>query len=75
MTPVQGADALGELGFRIVIFPGGTARAVAFTLRKYYASLHQHRSTTPLRDAMFDFDQLNAVIGTPELLALGQRYE
>ncbi len=75
LTPVHSADDLGHLGFRIVIFPGGTARAVAFTLRKYYASLHQHRSTTPMRDAMLDFDQLNAVIGTPELLALGQGYE
>jgi len=73
-TPIQDADALGAMGFRIVIFPGGTARAVAFTLQTYYASLHRHRSTTPQRDAMLDFDQLNAVIGTPELLAAGQRY-
>jgi hypothetical protein len=29
----------------------------------------------PMRERMLDFDQLNAVIGTPELLALGQRYE
>ncbi len=75
MTPVHSADMLGKLGFRIVIFPGGTARAVAFTLQKYYASLHQNQTTAPLRDAMLDFDQLNAVIGTPELLALGQRYQ
>jgi hypothetical protein len=48
---------------------------VAFSLQKYYASLHTHQSTLPMQDAMLDFDQLNAVIGTPELLALGQRYE
>lgn len=74
-TPVQSASALGEVGFRIVIFPGGTARAVALTLQQYYASLHAHQSTLPMQSAMLDFDQLNAVIGTPELLALGQRYE
>ena len=34
-TPVQSADALTALGFRIVIFPGGTARAVAHTLQGY----------------------------------------
>ena len=50
-TPVQGADELGRRGFRIVIFPGGTARAVAHTLAGYYASLRQHGSTTPWRDA------------------------
>lgn len=75
MTPVQGADALGAVGFRVVIYPGGTARAAAFALQKYYASLHQHQSTLPMRGAMLDFDQLNALIGTPELLAQGKRYE
>jgi len=75
MTPVHSADALGEKGYRIVIFPGGTARAAAFALQKYYASLHQHQSTAPLQGAMLDFDQLNALIGTPELLALGRQYE
>ncbi len=74
-TPVQGADELGARGFRIVIFPGGTARAVAHTLAGYYASLHEHGSTAPWRSHMFDFDGLNAVIGTPDLLALGKRYE
>ena len=74
-TPVHSAAELGRKGFRIVIFPGGTARAAAFALQKYYTSLHQHQTTAPMRDAMFDFDQLNALIGTPELLALGRRYE
>ena len=73
-TPVQSANVLGDKGFRIVIFPGGTARAVAFTLQKYYASLHTHQTTAPMQDQMLDFDQLNELIGTPELLALGQRY-
>lgn len=74
MTPVHSAGELGGLGFRIVIFPGGTARAAAFMLQKYYASLHQHQSTAPMREAMLDFDGLNALIGTPELLELGKRY-
>ncbi len=74
-TPAHSAAALGDKGFRIVIFPGGTARAAAFALQKYYASLHLHQSSEPMQGAMLDFDQLNALIGTPELLALGQRYE
>jgi len=74
-TPVHSADELGARGFRIVIFPGGTARAVAHTLAGYYASLHEHGSTAPWRGHMLDFDGLNAVIGTPETLALGQRYD
>jgi 2-methylisocitrate lyase-like PEP mutase family enzyme len=73
-TPVQSAAELGARGFRIVIFPGGTARAVAHTLDAYYASLHAHGSTGPWRERMLDFDGLNALIGTPELLAQGKRY-
>jgi len=73
-TPIQSADELGRIGFRIVIFPGGTARAVAHTLQRYYASLHTHRTTAPMRDQMLDFDQLNDVIGTAALLEEGKRY-
>ena len=74
-TPVTDAQGLGQKGYRIVIFPGGTARAVAHTLQGYYRSLHQHQTSLPWRDQMLDFDGLNALIGTPELLATGQRYE
>ena len=73
-TPIQSADELGRIGFRIVIFPGGTARAVAHTLQRYYASLHTHRTTAPMRDQMLDFDQLNDVIGTAALLEEGKKY-
>jgi 2-methylisocitrate lyase-like PEP mutase family enzyme len=73
-TPIQSADELGRIGFRIVIFPGGTARAVAHTLQRYYASLHTHRTTAPMREQMLDFDQLNEVIGTAALLEQGRRY-
>jgi 2-methylisocitrate lyase-like PEP mutase family enzyme len=74
-TPVQSAQALGQRGYKIVIFPGGTARAVAHTLQGYYASLHQHQTTLPWQSQMLDFDGLNAVLGTPELLAQGAKYD
>lgn len=74
-TPVQSAQELAQRGFRIAIFPGGTARAVAHTLQAYFASLHAHGSTAPWRTQMLDFEGLNAVIGTPQLLELGRGYE
>jgi len=74
-TPLSSAAELGARGFRIVVFPGGAARAVAHTLAGYYASLQAHGSTAPWREQMLDFDRLNALIGTPELLAQGRRYE
>ena len=74
-TPVQSAQELGGRGYKIVIFPGGTARAVAHTLQGYYASLHAHQTTIPWQSQMLDFNGLNAVIGTPALLAQGKQYE
>jgi len=74
-TPMQPVSALQAIGFRIAIFPGGTARAVVHALQGYYASLHAHGSTLPWRERMLDFDGLNAVIGTPQLMELGKRFE
>ena len=74
-TPVQSATELQAFGFRIAIFPGGTARAVAHTLQGYYASLQQHATTLPWKEKMLDFDGLNEVIGTDALMDLGKRYE
>ena len=74
-TPVSGADALGEMGFRIVIYPGGTARAVGFLLQRYYQSLHKNQSTLPMKDEMLDFDGINQLIETQALLELGAKYE
>ena len=74
-TPVQSARELGKRGYKIVIFPGGTARAVAHALQGYYASLNENQTTLPWQNQMLDFDGLNAVIGTPALLAQGKQYE
>ena len=74
-TPLQTLHELEARGFRIVIFPGGTARAVAHTLAGYYLSLRQHGTTAPWRDRMLDFDALNAALGTPQMLAQGKRYD
>lgn len=73
-TPIQSAQELGDRGYRIAIFPGGTARFVAHQLAGYFDSLRRHGTTEPRRGDMFDFDQLNGLIGTPDLLELGRRY-
>jgi len=74
-TPVLPAQSLEALGFSIAIFPGGLARAVAFAAREYFAALRRDGTTAAHRGRMLDFDGLNAIIGAPELIALGKRYE
>jgi len=73
-TPALSAAELEALGYALVIFPGGIVRALGRMADDYYTSLAGHGSTEPFRDRMLDFDGLNALIGTPEMIALGRRY-
>lgn len=73
-TPISGADDLEELGYSIVIFPGGTVRAVSFAMQEYLGQLKKTGSTDLWRNRMFDFGGFNDLIGTPEMLAKGERY-
>ncbi|WP_439121593.1 isocitrate lyase/PEP mutase family protein [Marivita sp.] len=74
-TPIQNASFLNDLGFSIVIFPGGIVRALAHTAEAYYQSLMSTGSNRAFADNMFDFGGLNERLGTDEMLALGKRYE
>src|SRR5262249_61261339 len=73
--PPLAAGELEAIGFALVIFPGGIVRALARTASDYYASLATYGTTEPFRTRMLDFDGLNDLIGTPEMIALGKRYE
>ena len=74
-TPILGREALQALGFSLVIFPGGIVRAIAKTARAFYETLARDGTTDAFRGSMFDFDELNDVIGTPAMLEIGRRYE
>lgn len=75
VTPVSAAEELEAMGYALVIFPGGIVRALAKTAEDYYASLRRHGSNRPFADRMFDFGDLNARIGTPQMLEAGRRYD
>ncbi len=74
-TPPLSAAELEELGFDLVIFPGGLVRAFVATAREYFAALLANGSNRPFRERMVDLSELNVVIGTPEMLELGQDYD
>jgi len=73
-TPILPASELEALGFALVIFPGGVARALAKTAEEFYASLKLHGSTELFRARMLDFAAINRLVGTPEMLERGARY-
>jgi 2-methylisocitrate lyase-like PEP mutase family enzyme len=74
-TPITSAEGLGDLGFRIIIYPGALVRAVVWTTQRLLASLRATGTTAEYRDRMLDIGGLNAVIGTRDLLAAGERYD
>jgi 2-methylisocitrate lyase-like PEP mutase family enzyme len=74
-TPNLPAEELGLLGFKLVIFPGGIVRALLRTMADYYGSLATHHTNRPFADRMLNFTDMNDVLGTPAMLALGKSYE
>ena len=74
-TPVLPAAELEALGFSLVIFPGAIVRALAWQAQAFYGALHRDGTTDAFRDRMFDFEAINGVVGTADLLAQGRSYE
>lgn len=74
-TPIVPSAELQALGFKLVIFPGGTVRALAFGLREYLASLQAHGTTDPYRSRMLDFAAVNKLLDTAAIQARGKRYD
>jgi len=74
-TPTLPAAELEAIGFALVIFPGAIVRALGHMASEFYASLAKHGFNEPFRNRMLDFDGVNRLIGTADMLALGERYE
>jgi 2-methylisocitrate lyase-like PEP mutase family enzyme len=74
-TPTLSAAELDAIGFAVVIFPGAIVRALGYMASEFYGSLAAYGSNEPYRNRMLDFTGINELVGTPEMIALGQRYE
>ena len=74
-TPIASATELEDIGYHLAIFPGGAVRAIAHHLSAYYSGLLRDGNNKKFSEKMYDFDGLNEVIGTKELLAQGEKYE
>ena len=74
-TPISSVKELEDIGYHLAIFPGGAVRAIAHHLNAYYSGLLRDGNNKKFSQKMYDFDGLNEVIGTKELLAQGKKYE
>ncbi len=73
-TPLHNADELGQLGFKLVIFPGAMVRVLSRAGAEYLEALRRDGTTVGILDRMFDFKQVNDVIGTDELIDIADKY-
>jgi 2-methylisocitrate lyase-like PEP mutase family enzyme len=74
-TPLHSADELGGMGFKLAIFPGAMVRVLSRAGAEYLQALHRDGTTAGILDRMFDFRQVNAVIGTDEMIGIGKKYD
>ena len=73
-TPLLSIAELGEIGFRLAIFPGAMVRVVGLAASQYLATLKAEGTTRGMLDRMFDFPRLNATVGTDAMLRAGEQY-
>ena len=74
-TPSASAKDLDNLGYKIVIFPGGAVRAISHHMQGYYSGLLINGNNDKFSGKMHDFSGLNDLIGTKDLIELGAKYE
>jgi len=74
-TPLKTSAELAALGFKIVIYPGAMVRVVAHAASEYLNVLQRDGSTAAMRERMFDFAQVNAILGLNEIMSAGQKYD
>ena len=74
-TPLKSAAELGALGFKLVIYPGAMVRVIAHAASAYLTILQRDGSTAAMRERMFDFAQVNAILGLDQIMAVGQKYD
>jgi 2-methylisocitrate lyase-like PEP mutase family enzyme len=74
-TPILTCDELSNMGFRLVIAPGSMVRAHAFMAKEFLSQLKSAGTTAGFRDRMLNFGQINDLLGLPQLIEAGARFE
>jgi 2-methylisocitrate lyase-like PEP mutase family enzyme len=74
-TPIKTCEELSAMGFKLVIAPGSMVRAHAFMAQAFLQQLRATGTTSGFRNQMLDFGQINELLGLPDLIAAGTRYD
>lgn len=73
--PLIAADELAAIGYRLVIYPNPITRAVVRASQTVLGALASSGTTASVLDSVATFDELQDLLGLPELSALEERLE
>lgn len=72
-TPLLPADRLHQIGYRIAIYPATGFLAAAAAVRGAFQVLAETGQTDSLGDRLLPFDQMNQLMGFPDVWAFDRR--
>ena len=73
-SPVEDADALANLGYRVALYPAALLNIVTPVAETILRVIADTGSTASLKDQMYDLFDLNRLLGAEELLATGAKF-
>jgi 2-methylisocitrate lyase-like PEP mutase family enzyme len=73
-TPVLPFDDLKKLGFKIVLYPTSSIRAVAKTLQGLASHLYDDKGTQNIEDRLVTFEGRNQITGLSYIKGLEKKF-
>lgn len=73
-TPIIPAADLQAMGYAVTVYPVAVCYVIAHATDRLMRTILGSGTTGPMRDAMIDFDDFNALVGLPEVRRLEQDY-
>jgi methylisocitrate lyase len=74
LTPLMSAAELQEMGFSVVIFPGGLARFLTKQATEFLTTLKEEGTTKSNLERMYTFQEQNGLLGLEKFEALSKKY-
>lgn len=73
--PLLPADELAAIGYRLIIYPNPLTRTIVRAGQRVLAALSAKGTTASVLDSVATFDELQDLLGLPDLVALEERLE
>jgi methylisocitrate lyase len=73
-TPLQPAETLEQMGYRLVIYANLAMRAAVFAMQQVLSHLAEHGDSTGVRDRIITMEERNRITNLPHYRKMEERY-